>query len=95
MAAQVSSGEVRVLGPPRPYTSASASPDARYLLVSYLEPPFTYEVPCGRFAKRVELWEAASGRLLHTVAALPLATGANAIPIAYNSCRTGPRCGWG
>jgi hypothetical protein len=39
---QVSTGEVTRLGPPRVYTGASASPDARYLLVSWLERPYSY-----------------------------------------------------
>lgn len=34
------------------------SPDGRYLLVSWLERPWSFNVPCGRFPKRVQLWRA-------------------------------------
>ncbi len=56
-AAQVGSGEVRRLGPPRLYSSFAPSPDGRFLLVGWLERPFSYTVPCGRFPKRVQLWD--------------------------------------
>jgi hypothetical protein len=55
--AQVGSGEVRRLGPPRMYSSFAPSPDGRFLLVGWLERPFSYTVPCGRFPKRVQLWD--------------------------------------
>ncbi len=46
-----------MIGEPRMYTAVSPSPDGRYFLVAYLEKPFSYSVPCGRFPKRVELWD--------------------------------------
>ena len=52
----VATGEVKVIGPTRLYTATSASPDGRYLLVSWLERPYSYSLPCGRFPKRVQLW---------------------------------------
>ena len=54
---QVSTGEVTQLGDTRLYTSFAPSPDARFLLVAWLERPFSYNVPCGRFPKRVQLWD--------------------------------------
>ena len=46
-----------MIGPERMYTAVSPSPDGRYFLVAYLTKPFSYAVPCGRFPKRVELWD--------------------------------------
>ncbi|GAB4818840.1 hypothetical protein N2152v2_005886 [Parachlorella kessleri] len=80
-------GDVKHVGQERMYTAVSPSPDGRYLLVAYLEKPFSYAVPCGRFPKRVELWDR-DGKLIREMAALPLAED---IPIAFNSCRKGPR----
>ena len=86
---------VRLLGrgaDVRLYTRIDVSPDSTCLLVEYLEPPFSFTLPASRFPKRVELWSAADGRLLRTVAALPLA---DAVPIVNDSCRQGPRgVGW-
>ncbi len=54
---QVSSGHVTKLGPSRLYTAVAPSPDGEYLLVAWLERPFSYNVPCGRFPKRIQLWD--------------------------------------
>lgn len=54
---QVSTGEVSQIGQTRLYTSFAPSPDARFLLVAWLERPYSYTVPCGRFPKRVQLWD--------------------------------------
>ena len=84
----ISTGEVKPFGEPnRIYTRFSKSPDQKYLIVSYIEKPFSYAVPCGRFPKRVELWNA-EGEKLREIAYLPLAED---IPIDFNSCRKGPR----
>ncbi len=53
---KVSTGEITTIGPTRLYTATSASPDGRYLLVSWLDRPYSYSLPCGRFPKRVQLW---------------------------------------
>ncbi len=53
---QVSTGKVTQLGPSRLYTAVAPSPDGEYLLVAWLERPFSYNVPCGRFPKRIQLW---------------------------------------
>lgn len=55
--AQVPSGTITPLSIPRMYTGVSASPDEQYLLVSWIERPFSFMVPCGRFPKRVQLWD--------------------------------------
>jgi len=87
----VLSGEVKTIGPPRLYVEVDPSPDGRYLLVSWMERPYSFTVPCGRFPRRTQLWDA-SGNMLRELAYLPLAED---IPIAFNSCRKGPRgLGW-
>lgn len=91
VAVQVSTGKVTKLGPSRLYTAVAPSPDGEYLLVAWLERPFSYNVPCGRFPKRIQLWDK-TGKVIHELASLPLAED---IPIAFNSCRQGPRSvGW-
>eukprot|EP00889_Picochlorum_renovo_P003510 jgi/Picre1/30540/NNA_005903.t1 len=44
-------------------------------------------VPCGRFPKVVQVWDA-HGNFIKEIANLPLALH---IPLAFDSCRTGPR----
>ena len=73
---------------PRLYSRMDCSPDGRYLIVEYLEAPFSYSVPAGRFPKRVELWRSSDGQMVREIAALPLA---ESIPIVNDSCRCGPR----
>ncbi|KAK9816189.1 hypothetical protein WJX74_001254 [Apatococcus lobatus] len=88
---QVETGEVERIGPPRMYSAVSPSPDAQWMLVSWMERPFSFNVPCGRFPLRVQLWTR-TGAFVREVAYLPLAED---IPIAFNSCRKGPRSlGW-
>jgi dipeptidyl aminopeptidase/acylaminoacyl peptidase len=59
------------LGPEGLYQYIAESPDGRYLLVYRLRRPFSYRVPCGYFARRVEVWTAA-GKLVTVVADLPV-----------------------
>ncbi|KAF5827418.1 hypothetical protein DUNSADRAFT_697 [Dunaliella salina] len=54
----IHSGEVQHIAPPRLYTDMDVSPDGRYLLVGWLERPYSFNVPCGRFPRRVQLWHA-------------------------------------
>lgn len=90
----IPSGKVSTLAAdagPRLYNAFSPSPDGQYLLMSWFERPFSYAVPCGRFPKKVELWTR-EGEFIAEVASLPLAED---IPIAFDSCRKGPRgLGW-
>ena len=55
--AQISTGEVMRIGEPRMYAGMSASPDGRYIVAAWLERPFSFNVPCGRFPKRLQLWD--------------------------------------
>lgn len=56
-AAQISTGEITRLNDTRMYTGFAPSPDGKFLLVSWMERPFSYNVPCGRFPKRVQVWD--------------------------------------
>ena len=80
-------GTTKKVSKPRMYTSVSPSPDGKFLLVAWLERPFSYVVPAGRFPKRVELWDH-RGNFLREIAYLPLALD---IPLAFDACRKGPR----
>jgi|AntDeeMetagen681_2_1112603.scaffolds.fasta_scaffold74602_1 hypothetical protein len=41
--------------------SVDVSPDGRYMIVAWLERPYSFNVPCGRFPRRVQLWNADGG----------------------------------
>jgi len=88
----IRTGEMVPICPePHLFTGAAVSPNDRYLMISYMARPFSYNVPCGRFPKKVELWDR-DGRLVKELCDLPLAED---IPVAFNSCRKGPRgLGW-
>ncbi|KAI8467198.1 MAG: alpha/beta-hydrolase [Monoraphidium minutum] len=77
----------KAIAPPRLYTEVDASPDGEWLLVSWLDRPFSYAVPCGRFPARVELWRR-DGTFVREVAALPLA---EELPNKFDATRPGPR----
>lgn len=84
----ICSGRTSPLGEPsKVYTGVSCSPSGKYIMVSWLERPWSYSVPCGRFPKIVQIWDE-NGRLVREVANLPLALH---IPLAFDSCRSGPR----
>lgn len=84
-------GSKKFIQPPAVYTSVEPSPDGNYLLVSSIQKPYSYTVPCGRFPKRVELWTK-TGEFVREICTLPLAED---IPIAFNSVRKGRRSvGW-
>ena len=51
--------------PPRLYTRFEASNDGRFALVEYLQPPFSFSVPAGRFPKTVQLWRLQSRGAAH------------------------------
>ena len=82
---QVATGSRRNVGRPGLFARASAAPDGQYVLVVRLKPPFSRQVPAGRFSRSVEIWNRA-GDLVHRLADLPVA---NAVPIG--GVPTGPR----
>jgi dipeptidyl aminopeptidase/acylaminoacyl peptidase len=78
-------GSFSPLGKPGLYAGLQASPDGRFLLVSRLSRPFSYQVPSSQFPLREEVWDL-QGRLVHLAADQPLAEG-----IPLEGVRTGPR----
>lgn len=54
--AQISSGKVTELGVPRQYIQFVPSPDGCFILVSWLERPFSHTVPHYAFPQRTQLW---------------------------------------
>jgi len=67
----LAAGTSAALGPPGLYQYLSESPDGQYLLVYRLQRPFSYRVPYGYFARRVEVLTAA-GEPVTVVADLPV-----------------------
>jgi dipeptidyl aminopeptidase/acylaminoacyl peptidase len=64
-------GESVELGPPGLYLYVDDSPNGEYLLVYRLQRPFSFRVPYGFFARRIEVWTAA-GEPVTVVADLPV-----------------------
>ncbi|GAA0766663.1 dipeptidyl aminopeptidase/acylaminoacyl peptidase [Erythromicrobium ramosum] len=62
----------RAIGPARIYTSVTPSPDGKYMLMEWLEPPFSYQVPWSRFPTTSAVYTA-DGKLVQTVVQRPLA----------------------
>jgi dipeptidyl aminopeptidase/acylaminoacyl peptidase len=81
----VDSGIRTKLGKPGLYLGASPSPDGEHLLVTRIDPPFSYVMAYWSFPQTVEVWSAA-GELEHVAATIPMAEN---IPIG--GVRTGPR----
>jgi dipeptidyl aminopeptidase/acylaminoacyl peptidase len=65
-------GQMEVIGPPAPYTTAEFSPDGQYLLVERLVGPWSHEVAFWRFGREIEVWSA-EGELVASLASLPVA----------------------
>jgi len=84
-------GAVTALAEPGIAWDFSPSPDGRYLLIEWVNRPYSYRVPVYRFPQRVEILDRA-GALVHLVAELPLQ---EEIPMAFGSVARGPRSfGW-
>ena len=60
------------VGTPRIYTSASPSPDGEYLLMEWIEEPFSYQVPYYRFPQVSDVWTM-DGKPVANIARQPLA----------------------
>jgi dipeptidyl aminopeptidase/acylaminoacyl peptidase len=63
---------VTLAGTPGLFSTASASPDGTMLLVSRVKRPFSYLHAVFSFPRDVEIWDRKSGRVLTTVARVPL-----------------------
>ena len=81
------SGSARTVGQPGVILGASVSPDGRYLLQTVAKKPYSYVVPAGLFPADVTITDL-NGRLVHTVADLPLRDN---IPPPFDAVETGPR----
>lgn len=82
-------GSVREIGTPAIYDNADFSPDGKYILVSRIERPYSYQFPSSRFPKKVEVWDA-NGKFVKSVANVPLL---NNLPV--QGVPEGPRSyGW-
>jgi dipeptidyl aminopeptidase/acylaminoacyl peptidase len=68
----VATGTRTAVGAPAVIDAFDASPDGRFILVSTTVRPYSYRVPDWVFPRTVEVWDL-EGRVLHEVAALPLA----------------------
>ena len=79
-------GKVKNIGSPAIFDSVDVSPDGKYLLVSTIKRPYSYQFPMGRFPKTVEIWDM-SGKALHTIADLPLQNNlpAQGVPVGPRS----------
>ena len=84
-------GKITTIGEAGLHTGASVSPDGRHILRQRLERPFSYMVPYSRFPRRIDVI-GFDGRVLHTVATLPLVEG---LPTGNDAVATGVRSiGW-
>ena len=82
-------GKVRTIGAPAIYDTVDFSPDGKYLRISRIRRPFSYQFPYSRFPKTLEVWDA-NGKSVKTIAELPLQDN---LPVQGVS--TGPRSsGW-
>ena len=70
-------GSSRAVGSPRIYTSVAPSPDGQYLLMEWLEKPFSYQVPWSRFPLSSAVYTR-DGQLVQMIAQQPLA---DALPV--------------
>jgi dipeptidyl aminopeptidase/acylaminoacyl peptidase len=79
------SGKTTPIGKPALYTGVSPAPDGKHLLVESVHRPYSYLHSYNRFPQSIEIWNS-SGKLVRTVASLPLAEN---VPIW--GVPTGPR----
>lgn len=80
-------GKVEKLGEPAVNYYYECSPDRNYILQRVLKTPYSYLVPCSRFAGAYNIL-ASNGEHLHTVAEYPASED---LPKGFDSVRTGRR----
>ena len=80
-------GGVTPVGAPDLHVGMAVSPDGRHILLQRLERPFSYLVPYSRFPRVIDV-VALDGRVVHTVARLPLVEG---LPTGNDAVATGVR----
>src|SRR5471032_698370 len=67
-------GRTRPIGQPDQYARVSVAPGGRYLLTHTVLRPYSYMVPASSFGERIDVRDL-DGKVLHTVATLPLEEG--------------------
>ena len=85
------SGNAKNVGEPDRMAGVSVSPDGNYLLTQSIERPYSYIVESSSFPLRIEVRDltgSAPGKVVHTVAKLPLEEG---LPPGYDSVSKGVR----
>jgi len=80
-------GKVTRIGAPDLYVGLDPSPDGRLILSQRITRPFSYLVPFSSFPRVIEVWDL-SGKVVHTVAKLPLVEG---LPTGNDAVPTGVR----
>jgi len=84
-------GRVTKIGAKAVHTRSSPSPDGRYLLVTTVHRPYSYQVPESRFPALTEVWDRA-GHVVRKVQDTPLQESA---PRGFDAVEAGPRSvGW-
>jgi dipeptidyl aminopeptidase/acylaminoacyl peptidase len=80
-------GGEKVIGPAAIYSSASPSPDGKFILTRTAHRPYSYIVPVFRFPHRVQVIDL-NGTLVKDIIDLPLVDN---IPNGFNAVQTGAR----
>ncbi|MEO7254550.1 MAG: S9 family peptidase, partial [Casimicrobium sp.] len=84
-------GSVKSVGEPERYAGLSVSPDGKNVLTQVIERPYSYIVESSSFPHRIEVRDltgATPGRVVHTLAKLPLEEG---LPPGHDSVSKGVR----
>jgi dipeptidyl aminopeptidase/acylaminoacyl peptidase len=71
----VQKGTVRKIGQPTMVRAIDASPDGKFVRVTRMLKPFSYDVPVSSFGSVEEIWDAADGRSLAKVIDRPINLG--------------------
>jgi dipeptidyl aminopeptidase/acylaminoacyl peptidase len=80
-------GTVAKIGGKGIHSRMSPSPDRRYVIVSTIHRPYSYQVPMQRFPTLTEIWDR-SGKVVRKVDDTPLQEGA---PRGFDAVEAGPR----
>jgi dipeptidyl aminopeptidase/acylaminoacyl peptidase len=80
-------GDEKILGAPAIYTTASPSPDGKFILTKNVHRPYSYIVPFSRFPQHVQIIDL-KGNVVKDFIDLPLMDN---IPNGFNAVQTGPR----
>ena len=66
---------IRKIGAPAMIRAIDASPDGKFVRVTRMVKPFSYDVPVGNFGSIEEIWDAADGHLLAQIDTRPINLG--------------------